>query len=113
MTAAQMARRLGISQPRIFKMEEAEAHGSITLGTLERAAQALDCRLVYALVPRKPLDELVDERARALAKKRLSSVSHSMALEEQSVDEEDARAHLDALVQTIIGSSGSVLWEDE
>jgi predicted DNA-binding mobile mystery protein A len=113
MTADQMARRLGVSQPRIFKMEKAEAQGTITLGTLERAAQALDCRLVYAFVPRKPLEELVEDRARALAKQRLSAVSHSMALEDQSVDETDARAHLEALVEKIIDGSGSALWEDE
>jgi len=113
MTAAQMAQRLGVSQPRIFSMEKAEAQGSITLDTLERAAHALDCRLVYAFVPRKPLEEMVEDRARALANKRLSAVSHSMALEDQSVDETDERAQLEALVEKIIGGPGSALWKNE
>ena len=54
MTTAQLAKRLGVSQPRAVGIEKAEARGAITLDSLERAAQALDCRLVYALVPNKP-----------------------------------------------------------
>jgi predicted DNA-binding mobile mystery protein A len=113
MTAAQMAQRLGVSQPRIFNMEKAEAQGSITLDTLERAAHALECRLVYAFVPRKQLEEIVEDRARALARKRIAAVSHSMALEDQSVDETDERAQLEALVEKIIDGPGSALWKNE
>ena len=53
------------------------------------------------------------ERARALAKRRLRSVSHSMALEDQAVDEEDEKAHLERLVQELMSKRGSALWEDE
>ena len=71
MTTAQLAKRIGVSQPRAVAIENAETKGSITLDSLERAAHALDCRLVYALVPRNPLDELVTERAERLAKQRM------------------------------------------
>jgi predicted DNA-binding mobile mystery protein A len=71
MTTAQLAKRLGVSQPRAIAIQKAEISGSITLDSLERAAQALDCRLVYTLVPKKPLEKLVEERAGALARKRL------------------------------------------
>lgn len=113
MTTAQLGKRLGIRQASVVGLEKSEASKSITLETLERAAHALDCRLVYALVPRKPLAELVYERAHALAKRRLRSVSHSMALEDQAVDEEDEKAHLERLVQELMIKRGSALWEDE
>jgi len=113
MTTAQLGKRLGIRQASVVGLEKAEASKSITLETLERAAHALDCRLVYALVPCKPLAELVYERARALAKRRLRSVSHSMALEDQAVDEEDEKAHLERLVQELMSKRGSALWEDK
>ena len=71
MTTAQLAKRIGVSQPRAVAIENAEKKGSISLNSLERAAHALDCRLVYALVPRRPLKELVTERAERLASKRL------------------------------------------
>ena len=113
MTTAQLGKRLGIRQASVVGLEKSEASKSITLETLERAAHALDCRLVYALVPRKPLAELVYERGHALAKRRLRSVSHSMALEDQAVDEEDEKAHLERLVQELMSKRGSALWEDE
>src|SRR5271156_7078401 len=70
MTTAQFARRLGVSQPRIVELEQSEASGGVTLNTLQRAAEALGCRLVYALVPEQPLAETVRERAELVAEQR-------------------------------------------
>src|SRR5262245_3319142 len=63
MTAKQLGKRMGVSQPRITALEKAEATGSITLESLERAAEALGCRVVYALVPDRPLAETLEARA--------------------------------------------------
>lgn len=113
MTAQQLADRLGISQPRVLAIEKAEVNGSITLRTLERAAQALDCRLVYALVPREPLEQLVEKRASDLARRRLRSARHNMALEAQGVDLADERAQLEQLTRRILERAGSELWREE
>ncbi len=113
MTTAQLGKRLGVSQPRAVTIEKAEAKGSITLDSLERAAQALDCRLVYTLVPRKPLEELVKERAKTLARQRLQTTGHSMKLEKQGLDERDEDEQLKKLIDKIIGQGGSRLWEDK
>ncbi|MEQ1663259.1 MAG: mobile mystery protein A [Thiobacillus sp.] len=112
MTSAQLARRMGVSQPRVFTLEQAETRGAITLDSLERAAQALDCRLVYALVPRQPLDTLIEERARLLAKKRMMIASHSMALEAQGIDKGDENEQFRQLVRQITEKAGSGLWEE-
>ena len=113
MTSAQLARRLGVSQPRVLAIEKAEATGSIKLESLERAARALDCRLVYTLVPRKPFEKMVEDRARGLAKKRLQATSHSMALEDQQVEQADEQVHLERLMQKLLNQPGSKLWEDQ
>jgi len=113
MTTAQLAKRLGVSQPRVPGIEKAEVSGSIKLDSLERAARALNCRLVYALVPIESLESLVEDRARELAKKRLRATSHSMALENQLVDVADEQEHLERLVQKLLNQPGSALWEDE
>src|SRR5258708_6275127 len=52
MTTAQLARRLGVTKQRVGVLERAEAEGKLTLASLKRAAQALGCDLVYAIVPR-------------------------------------------------------------
>lgn len=112
MTTTQLANRLGVAQPSVVGLEQAEASRAITLKTLERAAHALDCTLVYALVPRKPLESLVQERAREAARKRLQTISHSMALENQRVLEDDERAQFERLVQQLIDGPGSALWDE-
>jgi len=112
-TTAQLGKRIGVSQPRVVAIENAETKGSITLDSLERAAHALDCRLVYALVPRKPLDKLVTERAERLAKRRLASTRHSMALEAQDVETADEQEQLKRMVQSLMDKAGSELWEED
>ena len=112
MTTAQLAKRLGISQPSAVGLEKAEAAKVITLETLERAARALDCTLVYALVPRKPLETIVRERAREKARERLRTISHSMSLEDQRVHEEDEHEQLERLAQKLLEGPGSALWDE-
>ncbi len=112
MTTAQLGKRLGVSQPRTFAIEKAEVAGSITLDSLERAAHALDCRLVYALVPREPLDNLVERRAFLRARQKLESTGHSMKLEAQEVDATDEDEQLKALTRKLIERGRSDLWED-
>jgi len=99
MTAEQLGKRLGVKQPSVVAMEQSEAKGSIELATLRRAAQALDCTFVYALVPNKPLDATIRERARAFARKRLSPVEHSMLLEDQQVKGKGAEALLEEIIR--------------
>src|SRR5271168_4737605 len=90
MTTKQLGRRLGVSQPRIIELEQSEVSGSVTLHTLQRAAEALGCRLVYALVPERPLAETVRERAELVAEQRQAAVEHTMCLEGQSVKDKAA-----------------------
>ena len=99
MTATQLARRLGIKQPSVVALEQSESKGSIELATLRRVAQALDCTLVYALVPNTSLEETVRARARAFVRRRRAPVEHSMLLEGQSVEGKDAEASLDEIVR--------------
>jgi predicted DNA-binding mobile mystery protein A len=113
MTTAQLGKRMGVSQPRAVTIEKAERSSSITLESLERAAHALDCRLVYALVPGKSLEEAVRDRAIMMAKKHLESTSHSMSLESQSVDKSDQDEQLRQLIEKIIAQGSSRIWEDQ
>lgn len=113
MTTAQLGRRLGVSQPRVVTIENNEIKGGITIETLERAAQALDCQLVYTLVPRRPLEKVVEDRARQLARRQIEPTRHSMGLEAQSVTEEEEREQIERLARSLAESVGSELWEDQ
>jgi len=85
MTTRQLAERLGVKQPSLAELETSEAAGNITIKSLERAAEALGCRLVYALVPIKPLTATIEERALQLARRKLAAIEQTMRLENQEV----------------------------
>ena len=99
MSSFQLALRLGVKQPTVTEMEQSEMRGTIQLATLRRVAEALDCTLVYALVPNQPLETMVRNRARAFARRRLGPVEHSMLLEDQAVKTKDAQAQFDEIVR--------------
>lgn len=82
----ELANRLGKVPSNVIALEKSEAEYRISLGTLRTAAEALGCRLVYALVPiRGSVQELSEERARARASENVRAVEHTMALEDQAV----------------------------
>lgn len=89
MTGVQFAARLGVTPQTADALERSETNGTIQLATLRRAADALDCTLVYAFVPKTSLDEAVNDRARKLALNHLSKVAHSMKLEGQNTGGDD------------------------
>jgi predicted DNA-binding mobile mystery protein A len=91
MTTGQLAKRLGVRQPRVIELERGEATGNITVKSLERAAEALGCRLVYALVPMEPLADTIRKRASVLAEQQLAAVEQTMRLEAQEVSDNSVR----------------------
>jgi predicted DNA-binding mobile mystery protein A len=91
MTTGQLAKRLKVQQPRVIELEKGEATGKITMQSLERAADALGCRLVYVLIPHKPITRTVEERALEVAERQLASVEQTMRLEAQGVTDKVAR----------------------
>jgi predicted DNA-binding mobile mystery protein A len=111
MTTTQLAERMGISQPRVTDIEKREMQDALTLATLRKAAEALDCTLVYALVPNRPLEDTVRERAKAIAEARLARVHHTMALEDQAVPLSYLTKERDRLVTQILQEGPRRLWD--
>lgn len=91
MTTGQLAKRLNVRQPRVVELQKAEATGNITVHSLERAAEAMGCRLVYALVPVRPLASTLEEQASLVADRQLAAVEQSMRLEAQGVNDQAQR----------------------
>jgi len=77
---------LGVGEKRVEQMEAGEARGKISVDSLQKAAAALDCELVIALVPRTPLEERVRRRRMELAREWIRTrMLHTMSLEDQRV----------------------------
>lgn len=74
MSGRQLARRLGLTQQSVARMEKDEVTGALTIKTLRRVAESLDCVLVYGIVPRENLESIVHDRARTIAHDRQDMV---------------------------------------
>ncbi|WP_018233134.1 mobile mystery protein A [Thioalkalivibrio thiocyanodenitrificans] len=110
MSSAALARRLGITDSAVRKLEDAESNDAITLATLRRLAASLDCELQYALVPKQSLDTMRTQRAMQIAREQVQSVARSMALEDQAVDPDLTEAQIKEIAQTLLSKSGKGLW---
>ena len=113
MSTTQFAQRLGVKQPRIIALEKAEVTGAASLQTLREAAEALDCTLVYAIVPTKTLDELLRQRAAEKADSELAHLHHTMTLENQAMTKTDLADERARLIDELLAGSMRRLWEDE
>nr|WP_072373517.1 mobile mystery protein A [Hyphomicrobium sp. NDB2Meth4] len=88
--------RLGVAKQRVSQLERREREGTIQLNQLQDVAHHLGCDLVYALVPREPLEQAVMRQARKIAVAHLSAVQRTMQLEGQEtpITEERIRDYI-------------------
>ena len=112
MSSPQLAKRLRIKAAQsVEDMQKDEASGAITLQTLKRVADALNCQLVYALVPRKSLHDILRDRATEISRSQLAQVSHSMELEEQGVSSQAELSALNRRVDRLLAGNPKKLWD--
>ncbi|XVJ51413.1 MAG: mobile mystery protein A [Vampirovibrio sp.] len=112
MTLEQLGNRMKVSRQQVGYLEQDELKGSVTLATMERIANALGCRFVYALIPETSLQAKVHAQARQKALALLAQTSHSMNLEAQGVLPEEQEEQLQRLIDDFLTGKPSRLWED-
>lgn len=105
MSQRALAQRLDIAPSSAAGLERSERDGGITVGKLAEVARALDCTLVYALVPNTSLEETVQSQGRRVAAEVLGYVGTTMELEDQGVDPERLADQLDSETQRVIDAN--------
>lgn len=110
MSSRELASRMGVRQQTISDIERSEQHHTIQLKTLERAANAMDCRLVYALVPNTTLEEAVNAQAMQKATQQIETIAHHSRLEDQAVGEDELAIQIDELATQLASRRG--LWAE-
>jgi predicted DNA-binding mobile mystery protein A len=108
MSAAALAARMGTTAGAVTRLEQSEAGDRIRLDTLRRAADALECDLLYLLIPRRPLHTVVQDRARELAHWQVAAAERTMRLEDQATGQ--TREMEEQLTQQLLDRGG--LWSD-
>lgn len=110
MSAPELARRMGVTKAAIYQAERKEREGGVTLRHMEKLAEALGGRFVYAIVP----DESVEDALRAQARKKAESIikraSAHMALEMQPLTREQTREEIDRLAEELLRERPSDFW---
>jgi predicted DNA-binding mobile mystery protein A len=110
-SSTQLGQLLGVSQPAIVNLERSERSGSVTINSLRRVARALDCKLVYALVPNGSLEDTLRARAQKAAAKLMDSVGHTMDLEAQRPAAAETAWQIDEIADELARNLDRRLWE--
>ena len=111
MQTRQFARLLRITPQAASAIERSEREGTITLASLRKAADALNCDVVLALVPRESLTRAYSRQVVSKASTIAESVSATMALEAQSEGVADVVRYGDAALYELRRKLGRRLWD--
>jgi len=112
MSARQLAERLGVAQQAVARIEQDEIDGSVTIKTMRRIAEQLNCQFVYGFVPKTSLKETIQTRAKQVAEKRLSEANQTMALEDQSLYAKENTQVLSEMINELVDTGPSNLWDE-
>lgn len=111
MSTSQLARRVGIDQSRISRIENNEVAGDVKLSSMQKIADGLGMKFVYAFIPQQSLEDMVRSQARLMAQKNMNLVNKTMQLEDQELTVEDKARAFDDLVQKILIDDPKGLWD--
>lgn len=112
LTRRQVALRMKIDPKTLLKFEEGELTGTITLNSLRRVADNLNCTLLYAMLPSETLDRMLEKQATKVAANILRHTSQSMKLEKQAISTKEEQQQIKELAQELKSSLKRVLWEE-
>ncbi|HWQ93486.1 MAG TPA: transcriptional regulator [Clostridia bacterium] len=88
----QIGATLSVTPQAVQSLQISEANESISLKRLREAAEAMDCELVYALLPRSgKLTDAAAEREQERASERVLAAEHTMVLEDQAAGDVQKR----------------------
>ncbi len=110
MTARQLSERLGVTQQSVARIEKEEMAGSVTIKTMRRIADSLDCIFVYGFVPRTSLEDTIGHQAKEVASRHLLKASQTMSLENQALSREENEKAISDMVNELIRTVPSNLW---
>ncbi|MBU1043273.1 MAG: mobile mystery protein A [Candidatus Omnitrophica bacterium] len=112
MTMTQLAKRLEVSTNRVSVIEQSEISGTLTINSMKKIANQLDCTFVYGVVPRQSLKHIIKSRAMKVAKKIINNSSHTMFLEKQVLPQAQEKKMFNTKVKELTTKIPHYLWEE-
>ena len=111
MSGAQVAARMGVSRNAIYQAEGNERDGAITIAQMRKIADAMNAEFVYALVPKGSVDDVIRAQARQKAETLVRRAGAHMALESQSLSNEQTKQRIEDLADEMVRNMPSDFWE--
>jgi predicted DNA-binding mobile mystery protein A len=111
-SARQLANRVGMSQATLAKIEKGEVEKTVSLKTLNKIAEALESKLIYAFVPKRSFEVLVRDRAQKSAERLVKRVSHSMELEDQGLIQKKREEQIKSIADEMVRTLSKEIWEN-
>ncbi|MDP8314219.1 MAG: mobile mystery protein A [Candidatus Celaenobacter antarcticus] len=112
MSGRQLADRLGVTKQNASLIESREIAGTATIKTLRNTAEALDCIFVYGFIPKTSLEEIIRGQAKKVASTRLARASHTMSLEDQSLNTIENKTVLEDMTNELADELPKYLWDE-
>ncbi|MBL4868282.1 MAG: mobile mystery protein A [Pseudomonadales bacterium] len=113
MTGAQLGERMGVKKGRISQIEQMEIEGRVTLQQLKRAANAMDCELIYAFRPQEPVETMVVNKAKKKAFNLTKETQIHMGLEAQGLSKKSFEREVKRLTDEFTSKLPRDLWDEE
>ena len=113
MSVPQLARRAGVTKAAIYQAERKERERGISIRQMEKLAASLDGRFVYAIVPAHgDIRDRLRVQARAKAEAIVLRTSSHMALEKQSLTNEQIVQEMERLANRLVDDMPSDFWDE-
>lgn len=109
----QLADRLGVQHSSVLRLEKREVKGKVSIESLDKAAQAMNCKLIYAIVPKvkfKNLNDIIEQQAIGLASHLVKKARHTMKLESQDISDREAKKQVSRLAAQLKMNMDPHLW---
>jgi predicted DNA-binding mobile mystery protein A len=113
MSGAQVAARMGVSRNAVYQAERNERDSAITVGQMQKLAEAMGGRFVYAIVPEGSVADVIYAQARRKAIARIRRASAHMALEMQSLPSAETKRRVEELAAELVRDMPPDFWEDK
>lgn len=111
-SAAQLGRMAGSTRANISAIEQSERNDRTTLQTMKTMADAMDCKLVYAIVPKEGcIEDILKKQARRKARAIVTRANTHMALEKQAIDRDRLDDEIEGLARDLLRNPPSNFWK--
>jgi predicted DNA-binding mobile mystery protein A len=102
--------RLGTIKQRIERIEKDELSKKVTLETMHKAAEAMNCQFVYFIVPNTSLEQTVSDQVQKVADEMGKMIEKTMQLENQGSSEKGRKQMVEMVRLKLLSGNYKKLW---